>query len=65
MWSSTIWAGSYRHYLICYPKREDTCTGKHGEFCSGKKASRLKWISENETGNPNTSYLAMAIITEK
>ena len=32
-------------------------------FASGKKASRRKWKSENETENPNTSYLA--IITEK
>ena len=63
MWSSTVRASNYRQYLICYQKQQDTGTGKLGKLCSGKKASRRKWKSENETENPNTSYLA--IITEK
>ena len=64
MWSSTVRASSCRHYLICVIKNnKDTGTGKLGKLCSGKKASRRKWKSENETENPNTSYLA--IITEK
>ena len=63
MWSSPVRASSYRHYLICYEKEQETGTGTFGELYSGKKASRRKWKSENETENPNTSYLA--IITEK
>ena len=50
--------------VLCVIKNnKDTGTGKLGKLCSGKKASRRKWKSENETENPNTSYLA--IITEK
>ena len=63
MWSLIVRASSYRNYLICCEKQLDTGTGKLGKLCSGKKASRRKWKSENETENPNTSYLA--IITEK
>ena len=64
MWSLTLRACSYRHYLICYEKQQDTTgTGKLGKLCSGKKASRPKWKLEKETENPNTNYLA--IITEK
>ena len=64
VWSSTVRTCSYRYCLICVIKNnKDTGTGKLGKLCSGKKASRRKWKSENETENPNTSYLA--IITEK
>ena len=58
MWSSIV-----QNYLICYEKQQDTGTGKLGKLCSGEKASRRKRKSENETENPNTSYLV--IITEK
>ena len=64
MWSLTVRASSCRHYLICVIKNnKDTGTGKLGKLCSGKRASRPKWKSENETENPNTSHIA--IITEK
>ena len=63
MWSLTVRDSSYKHCLICYEKQQDTSSGKLGKLCSGKKASRQKWKSENETENPNTSYLAT--ITEK
>ena len=63
MWSSTVRARSYRHYLICYQKQQDTGTGRLGKLCSWKKASRRKWKLENETENPNTSHLD--ITTEK
>ena len=58
IWSLTVRASSYRHYLICYEK-QDTGTGKLGRLCSGKKASRRKCKSENETEIPNTSYLVI------
>ena len=38
--------------------KNNTGTGKLGKLFSGRKASRRKWKSENETENPNTSYLA-------
>ena len=58
IWSLTVRASSYRHYLICYEK-QGTGTGKLGRLCSGKKASRRKYKSENETENPNTIYLVI------
>ena len=42
-----------------YEKQQDTGTGKLGKLCSGTKAFRRKWKPENETENPNTSYLAI------
>ena len=63
MRSSIVQGSSYSHYLIFYEKQQDTDTGKLGKICSEEKASRRKRKSENETENPNTSYLA--IITEK
>ena len=47
MWSLIVRASSYRNYLICCEKQLDTGTGKLGKLCSGKKASRRKWKSEN------------------
>ena len=38
--------------------KNNTGTGKLGKLFSGRKASGRKWKSENETENPNTSYLA-------
>ena len=42
-----------------YEKQQDTGTGKLRKLCSGTKAFWRKWKPENETENPNTSYLAI------